>query len=176
MISDFGFAIACTCRHTGNALLPDAGNTIKKKIFMDNHEYNPAILSDKYKVIRTGFCDPNKCKSACCKFYMIARGSEYDDYTSGFFEKVESGNFIFKKNCKYLDIKKNKCKIWGTPQFPEVCKQFPHPSDPVYRHVINVCSFKFELVLDENKNITEKSLLKVKEEGIKLCESETLEK
>lgn len=98
------------------------------------------------RLYRKGECNPNKCKSACCKFYLISGEGSTSDYTSGFFEtKNKYNDFIMSKNCKHLDVKNNKCKVWGTDEFPEVCRQFPNPSDQVYKHVFDVCTFKFEL-------------------------------
>jgi len=94
---------------------------------------------------RIGKCEPEKCKSACCKFYMNNGGTPLDDYINGFFEKTKYNDFMLKKNCKYLDVKNNKCIVWNTDKFPEVCKQFPNVTDSVYKHVFEVCSFKFIL-------------------------------
>jgi len=95
-------------------------------------------------LVRTGKCDPVKCGSACCKFYMITGGKNVDDYTSGFFEnKNIYDDFYEVKNCKHLDVENNKCKVWDSLEFPKVCAQFPNYTDPVYRHVFKECSFRF---------------------------------
>ncbi|MHA1342392.1 MAG: YkgJ family cysteine cluster protein [Promethearchaeota archaeon] len=98
------------------------------------------------QLIRKGKCNPKKCNSACCKIFMHAQSDDCDDYNSGFLEhKNKYGDLYTLKNCKHLDVKNNKCKIWGTKEFPKVCKVFPFPNDSVYKHVFDVCSFKFEM-------------------------------
>ena len=98
------------------------------------------------ELVRTGKCQPNKCGSACCKFHMIKKTDNTDDYIDGFYDsKNEHGDHLLVRNCKHLDVKNNKCKVWGTDKMPEVCKQFPVPTDAVYKHVFDVCTFKFEM-------------------------------
>ncbi len=126
------------------------------KEIIKNAEENPEKIKYNEKVVQTqnvrdfvferkGKCDPKKCKSACCKFYMVNGGFGTDDYIEGFLEKTKYGDFKINKYCKHLDVKNNKCKVWGTDNFPKVCRQFPHITDSVYKHVFDVCSFKFEI-------------------------------
>ncbi len=99
------------------------------------------------QLVKKGKCHPGKCKSACCKFYMIDN-PQYGirKYVAGFFENQNKyGDYYQVKNCKNLDVKNNKCRVWGTKDFPEVCKQFPNPTDAVYKHVFDVCGFHFKL-------------------------------
>ena len=98
------------------------------------------------QLVRKGKCEPNKCKSACCKFYMVSRTGDVDDYIEGFFEKTNKyGDHYIIRNCKHLDVKNNKCKVWGTDRCPKVCRIFPNSIDAVYKQVFDVCTFRFEL-------------------------------
>lgn len=98
------------------------------------------------QLVKKGKCQPKKCKSACCKFYMVTKTGNTDDYIRGFIESENKyGDHYIVKNCKHLDSKNNKCKVWGKDEFPEVCKQFPVSSDSAYKHVFNFCTFKFEM-------------------------------
>ena len=107
--------------------------------------YDGCWITDM-QLVRKGKCQPDKCNSACCKFYMVSKTGNTDDYIKGFIDgQNKFGDHLIRKNCKHLDVKNNKCKVWGTDEFPEVCKQFPNPSDPVYKHVFDVCTFRFEM-------------------------------
>lgn len=97
------------------------------------------------EIVREGCCEPKKCKSACCKIFMFKKNKAIEDYQKNFTFENKYGDLFFQKKCKWLDVKNNKCKAWGTKDFPEVCKQFPNIDDLVYRHVADVCSFKFVL-------------------------------
>ena len=103
-------------------------------------ELRPGLVIKK-----TGKCRPEKCGSACCKFYMIQAGTDtHIEYWRGFYDKEDDeGNLYNVRNCKNLDLKKNKCKLWGTNKFPPVCRAFPTINDVTYRHIMEVCTFKF---------------------------------
>lgn len=97
-------------------------------------------------IIREGVCEPNKCKSVCCKFCHIETDSTY---WANFGTKCDKG-IRFEGNCKQLDCKNNKCKVWDKKEFPMACKQFPHPNDSTYWEVFNTCSFYYEKVYEVN--------------------------
>lgn len=114
---------------------------------MDKKQKERVLLPEGLSAIRTGTCQPNKCKSACCKFFMVSYSSsleEYGEYYKGFFNNsTKFGDLYLIKDCNHLDAKLNKCKLWGSEEFPEVCKVFPAITDPAYRHCIDKCTFKF---------------------------------
>ncbi len=112
------------------------------KIENEGYLYVLRLKGKKYLVERTGKCNPKKCHSACCKFIHLGKRS----YFGGFCCKSKFG-YIIKKKCKYL--KNNKCTLWKKKSFPNVCKQFPHPSDGVFLEISKKCSFKFEIVMKE---------------------------
>ena len=114
--------------------------------------YRERNLETGLHIKRTGKCQPEKCGSACCKFHLNRAKGHTDtyDYHSFFADEFDKqGNFVYNKNCEQLDEKNNKCKLWGSEKFPEVCKQFPSVNDPVYRHVRDKCTFKFIIAEDE---------------------------
>lgn len=135
-----------------------------KTVKYEDHKINYSIHITDMELVRKGKCQPDKCKSACCKFFMMTkceRNEKMDKYYSSFFDKTNIfGDYIMEKPCKNLDIKNNKCKVWGTKDFPEVCKQFPNPTDSVYKHVFEVCTFKFEMepVHPEKQTIREETI------------------
>ena len=117
-------------------------------------------LDDKYLITkRVGKCDYKKCKNACCKFCSVGYNHEYYE---GFGEKSKIGNhIILKKKCKFID-KNGTCKKWGQKQgkvdysngkdgilkgFPRACDQFPYLSDEVYHEVMDVCTFRYEIIM-----------------------------
>jgi hypothetical protein len=102
-------------------------------------------------VKRTGKCNYKKCKNACCKFCSAAY---LKDYSRGFFEKDVFGKEIVKIKCNNLN-KNGTCKLWGKKSskdsqtnkgFPLACKEFPIPQDSIYWNVLDVCSYKFEVL------------------------------
>ncbi len=109
---------------------------LQKKIYLIKFKERFVIVK------RVGKCEPEKCKSACCKFvdaYYLS------NYSKGFFdEKDEFGKYYLNKDCNNLN-ECGKCKKWNK-DLPGACKQFPHPSDKVYWHIMDKCSFKFEVV------------------------------
>jgi len=111
----------------------DGGN---KNLYM-------VTLKDRFVVVqREGRCQPDKCGSACCKFV----DAQYlNDYSRGFFDEInEFGKPILKRKCNNL-MKCGKCKVWKG-KLPAACKQFPHPSDATYWHIMDVCTFKFKIL------------------------------
>ncbi len=113
---------------------------LKSKIYM-------LKFKDKYLVVRrTGKCDYKKCKSACCKFICLGESKYWD----GFGKKNEFGNIILNTKCKNLN-KKGECLVFKKKNFPEACKQFPHPIDGVYKHIAEKCMFKFEILYQINR-------------------------
>jgi len=91
-------------------------------------------------VKRVGKCEPKKCKSACCKFINLQYPSTYLEQ---FGTKSCKGTRI---NVKCSQLSNNKCALWNSKKFPGACKQFPHPTDNVYIEVMDVCTFKFEIL------------------------------
>ena len=107
------------------------------------------VVSFKNKICivkRTGECDYKKCKSACCKFFCIGDR----DYAKGFGKQNEFGKAIVDIHCKNL-TKCGNCPLFNKKNFPGACKQFPHPSDSTYWHIMDKCSFKFEILYIINK-------------------------
>ncbi len=103
--------------------------------------------NEKYLIIkRVGECDYKKCKSICCKFVCGGGNS----YWEGFSKKNEFGDSIIDIRCKNLN-KKGACNLFKKKGFPGACKQFPHPTDGVYRNILDKCSFKFEILYQVNK-------------------------
>jgi len=104
-------------------------------------------LKGKYLIVkRIGKCDYKKCNSACCKFFCI----DGKTYYCGFGKENEFGSTVVKISCKNLS-KDGKCKLFKTRKFPRACKQFPHPTDGVYKHILDKCSFKFEVLFQIDK-------------------------
>lgn len=50
---------------------------------------------------------------------------------------------VIHKTCKNLGDD-NKCKVFGTTEFPEVCRQFPYITDSVWHYVKDDCGFYFK--------------------------------
>lgn len=112
-----------------------------------NDEYSTCIVEDtknkkRILIVRKGKCEPNNCKSACCKFINLETSSD-KDYFNNFGTKCEGGRRI-ENICNKLNCKKNTCNIWKTDKFPNACKQFPHPHDRTYWTIFSKCSFYFE--------------------------------
>lgn len=118
------------------------------------HECHPMYILKidgfKYLVMRTGGCNPKICNSACCKITATKIQKWYDgtsslSYLKGFYSKRVGEHMIKEKNvCKRL-CKNGKCRIWKRKNFPDECKEFPHPTDGVYVSCMKKCSFKFEI-------------------------------
>ena len=104
-------------------------------------------FKDKFLIVkRVGKCDYKKCKSACCKFFSM----DGKTYYQGFGKENEFGSIIVKVECKNLD-RCGRCPLFRTRKFPRACKQFPHPSDGVYTHISDKCSFQFEVLYQINR-------------------------
>jgi len=112
-----------------------------QKWWGDNPVYVIERNNKQYVVVRTGKCNPKKCKSACCT-HLHWTGNE--EYIKQFGTKCKPLGALIKKKCKQLC--NNKCKRWGRSNFPSVCKTFPHPNDGLYLAVMDKCSFKFEFI------------------------------
>lgn len=116
------------------------------------HDYANSIWSFENKkrflvLKRTGKCEPNKCDSICCK---LCSAGYITDYSKGFFDcKDDFGYDILKRKCNNLS-KCGKCDLWGK-KIPNACKQFPHPSDSIYWNVIDVCTFRYEILWEIKK-------------------------
>lgn len=127
---------------------------------MDCIEYSkPQDIAKKYN--RLGECNSNKCKGACCRFSIVntenrAPAIEYFKHM-GFTSEIIAGRryLILEKECKYLNLKTYKCRIYKRRPIP--CRHFPIPSDIVYLRVSNKCTFKFK---------TEEKEIKTTPEGI----------
>ncbi len=116
-------------------------------------------LKDKFIIVkRVGKCNWKKCKNACCK---ICSAGYIKDYSKGFFDgKDDFGKYIIRKSCNNL-MKDGTCKLWKkritnydsslNKGFPLACKNFPMPGDSIYWNVINVCSFKFQIIYESQK-------------------------
>ena len=130
-----------------------------KKLDVEGNVY-VLTLDDKYLIVkRVGKCDYKKCKNACCKFCELPYPYEYWE---GFGEISKNGTtIVLKKTCKFLD-KNGTCKKWRESEkeinysngglgikkgFPRACEQFPVLTDGVYHEVIDVCSFKYEIIM-----------------------------
>ena len=117
-------------------------------------------FKDKFMVVkREGICDYKKCKNSCCKF---CSAGYLTDYSRGFFEKDEFGNEITRIKCNNLN-KDGTCSKWNK-KLPNPCKQFPHPSDPIYWNVMDKCSFKFKILWSQNIKM---NMAKARKEMIK---------
>ncbi len=83
-------------------------------------------------MIRKGTCQPDKCKSACCKVLH-----QYPN-------KLIVDNTILEINDGVCNkLKNNKCLIHNNK--PKPCKDFPlSPDDPIYKLVKDKCTFWFE--------------------------------
>jgi hypothetical protein len=118
----------------------------RKEDFHKERRLSPGLF-----IKRIGECHPDICGSACCKFWLSMSNEELETYNyhSSFADKIDKhGNLIFDKTCKHLDVKENKCKLWGSNKFPEVCRQFPTVNDYVYRNVMDKCTFQFVIAED----------------------------
>jgi hypothetical protein len=129
-----------------------------RKLDLEGYVY---LVSTKDKLLivkRVGKCDYKKCKNACCKFCSLPYPHEYWEGFGEISKKRE--NILCKKTCKFLD-KNGTCKKWDNSEkeidysnggdgvlkgFPRACEQFPSLSDGVYHEVIDVCTFKYEII------------------------------
>lgn len=137
------------------------GLIYQKKLTNDSDKSNIYMLElkDKFVIVeRTGKCDYKKCKNACCKFCVLAYPHEYFEG----FGKIGNNkrSLIMEKKCKFLE-KDGTCQKWGKKSkctdptiggmgkysgFPRACEQFPHPDDSVFYEVMDVCTFKFNII------------------------------
>lgn len=105
------------------------------------------------KFERSGKCDYKKCGALCCKFGVVGwiddNAQEKYWRALGFKIKTMDGIRLIMHDhpCKQLDLKTLKCKMHKNKPVP--CRQFPMPSDSVYKLSRNKCSYKFK----EGKNI-----------------------
>ena len=120
-----------------------------------NYKYNDLFYEleyngKKYLVRRDGNCEPDVCGSACCKFKSDYGLTENQiKYHLGFGEKTKfEGCVNYNIICKHLSNKLNKCKLWDSDEFPEACRQFPHPIDSTYWNIHNKCKFKFVIMYE----------------------------
>ena len=146
----------------------------------ESHQYDfiPKLIKNNYYLIekekklllvkRIGTCKPKTCKAICCKMFIYHPRRDYD---KGF--ETKTGMIKINKPCAFL--KKDKCTKWGKSNFPNACKQFPHPSDSTYWESKS-CTFKFKIIQEwkletkkkqsnkpqKNKNAGTKSRLKPK--------------
>ncbi len=137
-------------------------------------------LEDKYLIAkRVGKCDYKKCKNACCKFCGLPYPHEYFEGFGDYSKK--SNSIILKKNCKFLN-KNGTCKKWGEQEgkiyyshkelgrqkgFPRACSQFPYLDDAVFHQVMDICSFKYEIIYtipNVSKRVMEEMLLNIKKQ------------
>lgn len=117
------------------------------KMILKYTEYSSARdITKKYD--RKGKCDFRKCKGACCRFSLIGSFSlePYMQYIKNMGYRIETIDGkrygILEKPCRQLDLKTYKCRIYQRRPIP--CRQFPVPSDLVYKRVRKACSFFFE--------------------------------
>lgn len=125
---------------------------------IDYIEYaNPKQVAKAHN--REGVCDSSKCKAACCKFVVInsERRKAAVEYFKNFGFKQENiagkSYLILEKNCKYLNLKTSKCKIYKRRPIP--CRHFPVPTDLVYLKVAHCCTYKFKTEKQEIKKTPE---------------------
>ncbi len=97
---------------------------------------------------RTGTCNPEKCKAACCRFSSSSYTSLSQDarkYMAGMGYKIEKTDdgwrVVNLTPCIHLDLDTNRCKNYA--RRPWCCRHFPTPQDDVYKRVARVCSFRF---------------------------------
>jgi len=101
------------------------------------------VQSDEglYVVERTGECSEN-C-AGCCKAFILP--SEPNHFLSQFCHKNKSGKSFLKMRCNNLD-KNDRCKIYLSNKKPKVCENFPSPTDPMYHHLKDECTYKFKVL------------------------------
>ena len=107
--------------------------------------------------IRKGYCNPKKCNAACCRSIQLITPAKLPDdvrvWLFGFginTEDNEMGTAItFKSNCKHLDTKTLKCKIYDKRY--DICIRFPWEPRQIRD---KKCSyyFKEKLIRSKNKN------------------------
>ncbi len=108
---------------------------------------------------RKGECNSKKCRAACCRFSIVnteyrAPAIEYFKHMGLTSETIAGKKYlILDKECKHLDLKTYKCRIYKRRPIP--CRHFPIPSDIVYLRIANKCTFKFETNKKEIKTTPE---------------------
>jgi hypothetical protein len=93
-------------------------------------------------VLRRGNCDYAPCNASCCSILCLR--SPWTPYISGFAEKGLASPVV-RIACRHL-LHDMTCSRWNQAEYPENCKHFPTPGDPMYLEVMDRCSFHFEIV------------------------------
>jgi hypothetical protein len=93
-------------------------------------------------VARVGRCEYLSCKAMCCS--MLCLKGPWTSYIAGFADQGRASPLV-RIPCRFLQADLT-CLRWNLSDFPENCRSFPAPGDPMYLEVMEQCSFAFELV------------------------------
>jgi hypothetical protein len=93
-------------------------------------------------VAKRGRCEYLRCKAMCCS--MLCLRGPWTSYLSGFAVRGLASPLV-RIPCRFLDHDLT-CRRWDSTDFPENCRNFPVPGDPMYLEVMERCAFFFELV------------------------------
>lgn len=99
------------------------------------------------KYTRRGKCNSAKCRVACCQQLNIKSGYLHNDQAP---RPSEEEIDVVESTCSALDVLNvvNPCTIYRNR--PTVCREFPaSPWDLIYRKVKAVCTFWFEIEIEE---------------------------
>ena len=111
----------------------------------EDNLYEMTYKKNIYLIQREGKCDYKACDNACCRFCHITTNTDgWSQYWNSFGKKTKYG-VKFVEDCKNLNSKTKRCKLWGD-KLPSPCEQFPHPNDMTYLEVFDKCSFKFKIL------------------------------
>ena len=97
-------------------------------------------------LVRRGTC--SMC-GACCKGFTLTTDKEfsrdlvkyYANYGVTITRKGNKTIFRFDIVCRHLDLKTNKCKIYGKGR-PIICMQYPREEDA--DNLPKECTYRFE--------------------------------
>ena len=93
-------------------------------------------------VVREGRCEYLRCNALCCS--MLCLRGPWTPYLAGFAIKGRASPLV-RIPCRFLQ-EDLTCRRWKENEFPENCRNFPVPGDPMYLEVMEQCSFSFFLI------------------------------